>query len=95
MANVIKLTCISSTASSNGGFILKLQNKDVQTIATPFGEKTQGKQQTYYMKVDGPCKVGLIAPLDLDQFKIVERVFDRPTEIEGVKEPVTLKWLQL
>jgi hypothetical protein len=101
MANLIKLTCISSTASSNGGFILKLQNKETLTIATPFGDKTQGTQQTFYMKVDGACPVGKVAQLDLDMFKIVPRPFDLPESgtlgTPGYKAPelITLNWLQI
>lgn len=105
MANSIKLTCISSTASENGGHILKLQNKEVVTVDTGFGMKTQGKQQTYYMKVDAACLVGKVAILDLEHFRIIEHPFDivtppvgAPDEdgyIAGKIETIQLKWLSI
>lgn len=87
----INLTVVKSTPSSNGGFILKLQNKTA--IVTPFGKKEQSI--TYYMKVaDNSAKVGFAADLELNDFLIVERDFI-PEDGENAGEIIPCKWLQL
>lgn len=97
MSQVVNLTVKSCTASSNGGFILKLQNKSTKEITTPFGKKVSDHQETYYMKVaDNSARVGFNADLDLSQFNIVERPYtidDPNSDING--QTIQLKWLQI
>lgn len=98
--NTIELTVESSTVSSKGGAILKLVNKQDKSIQTPFGLKTAGVQQTFYMKVDQPVPVATKGALDLDQFNIVERAFtfkeeDSTKENFGADVTVQLKWLHI
>lgn len=94
---MVLLTLVSSTPSSNGGFILKLQNKSTKEVQTPFGMKKSDHQETYYMKVaDNSCKVGFQAEMDLSQFNIVERPYtidDANSDING--QTIQLKWLQI
>lgn len=87
---------MSATKSTNGGEILKLQNKqEGKTLKTAFGTKTQNVQITYYMKVDEcPLKVGSKETLDLDMFNIVERPFTIE-EGENAGSDIILKWLQI
>lgn len=95
MSNLIQLSVVSATPSSNGGFIVKLQNKSSSMVQTPFGMKTSTKQQTYYMKLDSAPQVGFSAPLDIDLFNVVERshtIEDVTSDKNG--ESISLKWLQ-
>ena len=94
--STISLTVVKSTPSKNGGHILKLQNKQSKTIATPFGQKTQSSQETYYMKVDAPQAVGFTATLDTDAYKVIERDFvitDPTSDLNG--QTIQLKWLSI
>lgn len=94
--SAITLTLVKSTPSENGGFILKLQNKDEKVMETAFGTKTQATQETYYMKVDKPAiKVGKSADLDISDFKVVERPYEIDDEENGGKKTISLKWLQI
>ena len=97
MSHIVNLTVKSCTPSSNGGFILKLQNKSTKEVETLFGKKASDHQETYYMKVaDNSAKVGFTAGLDLSQFKIVERPYtidDENSDING--QTIQLKWLQI
>ncbi len=94
MANLINLEVISSTPSSKGGHILKLQNKEAKEMITPFGKKKVDSQTTYYMKVEEAQKVGFKADLDVDQFKVVDREFVPEDAVAGAPALI-LKWLQL
>ena len=94
MANLINLEVITTKPSSNGGHIIKLQNKAVKTLVTPFGTKKTESQTTYYMKLETPGKVGFKADLDIEQFNVIEREFT-PEDAEPGAEPLMLKWLQL
>jgi len=97
MSHIVNLELISSTPSSNGGFVLKLQNKSTKEIVTPFGKKVSDHQETYYMKVaENACQVGFKADLDLSQFNIIERPFvvtDEQSDLKG--QTLQLKWLQI
>lgn len=96
MSEVINLEVLSSTKSKNGGFINKLQNKSEISVETPFGNKTQTQQTTYYMKTDTQAKVGFKADLDVAQFDVVERMYtveDESSDLHGQEIP--LKWLQI
>lgn len=99
--NNIQLTVEKATASSNGGFILKLVNSN--SVATAFGNKEQNI--TYYMKVKElathkvnnrmvPIGAGYVADLDLDEMVVVERDYVIP-EGENAGDIIPLKWLQL
>ena len=91
-----KLKCVKCTSSKNGGFILKLQNKEEKSIETPFGKKTQTSQNTYYMKVDEECAVGTEAELNVDDFNVIERQYtidDESSDLHG--ETIQLKWLSI
>lgn len=92
---ITKLTCIASTASENGGFILKLQSKLDKVVASAFGVTTQKQQATYYMKVGQPCTVGFTANLDLSNYKVTEMPYVLPDGAENAGETVQLKWLFL
>ena len=86
-----KFKCISCTASTNGGFIAKLQAKSVKT-ASIFGvTKTVEASETYYLKVDGKIPEGTEDVLPLELFNIVER----PFILEDTGEEIQLKWLHL
>lgn len=88
----IALTVTKATASTNGGFILKLVNDS--SMVTPFGNKKQTK--TLYMKVETAPKVGFKADLDLDMFVIVPREYQIPEDAEeNAGEIIMLDWLQL
>lgn len=101
------LTCIACTASENGGFILKLQNKSDKVETSAFGTTTQKQQSTYYMKVGSnmvadPAKagkqrtvLGVVADLDLDNYKVTELPYVLPEGAENAGETVQLKWLFL
>lgn len=95
--STITLTVQSVTSSSNGGFIMKLQNKSEKTVETPFGSKTQTNQLTRYIKINTTAaKVGDNITADLSEFNEVQR----PYEIKDPASPmngktVMLTWLQL
>lgn len=92
MSNTIKLTVVSCTPSSKGGFINKLQHKEVKSIDTAFGKKTQESQVTYYMKTDSSNEVGFSADLDISNLKIVERPF---VVDDKNGQEIMLKWLHI
>lgn len=84
------------TESKRGGAIIKLVHEETKSMDTPFGKKTSKIQQTFYMKVDQPVKVGTEGALDPTEFKIVERPFtvdDPNSDING--QEIMLKWLHL
>lgn len=91
----VELTCVSSTASENGGFVLKLQNKADKTNTNAFGTIIQKSQQTYYMKVAQPVAPGFKAELNLDMFKVTEMPYVLPEGAENAGDTVQLKWLFL
>ena len=97
MSQVINLAVAKCSPSKNGGFILKLQHKEVaKTVTTAFGNKTQESQATYYMKVDNAVALGFKADLDISQFRVVERPYvveDPTSELNG--QTIQLKWLHL
>lgn len=78
------LKCISSTSSKNGGFVVKLQNKDIIELDTPFGKKTQAAQTTFYVKMDNDVAIGTEGDLDLSKFQVIEN----PYEIPGTPEVI-------
>lgn len=91
MANLIDLIVSKITESTNGGFILTLQNKTA--TVTPFGKKEQSI--TYYMKVaEKVVEPGFNAKLNLDDYQIVERDFI-PEDGENAGKIIPCKWLQL
>lgn len=97
MSNLINLTCIKCTPTQKkDGFITTLQNKDSNTIVTPFGSKTSSKQQTYYVKFDNQVQLNMTAQLDLDMFRIEEHSMDIPDaeSPNGVKT-IQCKWLHI
>ena len=73
--NIVKLKCISSTASKNGGFVVKLQNNSDLVMDTPFGKKTQKSQTTFYTKMDQNVTVGTEGDLDISKFNVVENPY--------------------
>lgn len=105
--NKVLLTCISSTPSVNGGFVVKLQSTSDLVVTTAFGTKTQKSQLTYYIKLDTTVKPGFAAELDLSQFEIVERPFMLDVAataanpaigqaaVPAHQEEIMLKWLQI
>lgn len=97
MSNLLELTVVQCTPSSNGGFITKLQNvTDEQTVTTDFGTKTAKKQITYYCKFDTANTVGKKGNIDLDMFEVQERPYtieDAASEDNG--KTIQCKWLHL
>lgn len=94
MANLINLTVVSSSVSSKGGHIVKLQNKSAKQQITPFGVKKVDSQTTYYIKLETAGVVGFSADLDIDQFNVVDREFV-PEDAKPGDPAMVLKWLQL
>lgn len=97
MSNLISLTVVQCTPSSNGGFITKLQNiTDDHTVSTDFGAKTAKKQVTYYCKFDTANPVGKVGNIDLDMFEVQERPYtidDTSSDDHG--KTIQCKWLHI
>ena len=86
---------MSSTASENGGHILKLQSKQDKVQETVFGTTTQKSQETYYLKVGAPVAVGTVGDIDISKFKVTELPYVLPEGNENAGQTVMLKWLFL
>lgn len=98
----IELTCVKCTESVNGGYVLKLQNKDDKVMVSPFGTTTQKKQVTYYMKVGTPVTLGFKGIINPDNYKVTEMPYEIPefgedgiTANVNAGEIVQNKWLFL
>jgi hypothetical protein len=92
----LALKCVSCQPTEDkSGFILKLQHKSEITQKTPFGLKKVPVNHTFYMKVSEECKVGFEAPMNLDDFRIVERVFEVEDDTTNETTTMWLKWLHL
>lgn len=93
----LEVTKVTPTVKSKRpGFIHTLKHNETKVVQTPFGQKTQVEQVTYYLKLDIQNPVGRKAIVDLDQFEISERpyVVDDPTsDLHG--QTITVKWLHL
>ena len=99
-----ELTVLSATASTGidpitnkpvlPGFVVKLQTKEDKSVVTAFGTKTSATQETYYMKLDTAPAVGFKAPLEMDDFKVVERPYTI-TEGPDAGTTIMLKWLHI
>lgn len=85
-----------TTKSEVPGEIVKIQRKEVKTLATPLGNKSSSLQETYYMKVaKATVEVGASVSLDPDDYAIALYEYQVPEGRENAGEVLQLKWLQL
>jgi hypothetical protein len=92
----LALKCVSCSATEAGdGFILTLKHESFKEMKTPFGVKKQPIRHTFYMKVSDECPVDTEADMNMDDFNIIERVFETKDETTGEVITMWLKWLHL
>lgn len=90
----LNLKCASCTPTEKAdGFILKLVHSHTIEKKTPFGNKVQPVQHTFYMKVQDECKPDFAADMNLDEWRITERPF--VIDENGEEKEILLKWLHL
>lgn len=88
----MQLTVISSTATKNGTFCNKLQNKSEISQDSVFGASKQERQKTYYLFTDKQNEVGMVGDLDLNNFDVIDKPF-QIANADGTTEDITLSYL--